>query len=267
MSIEMTPSDVVWAALLKTPTVTVTKGDKEKVISYKVPAFGDVPDAKCWLCGGDTGGRGLPKKDRITKMFSDIEYAQFPESQSLCEACGGLLSNAVMRFYSVLATDDSLQHPTRRQWRDILLEPPRSHTWVGCLAVSCQKHLFYRGVVNFRSDECTVALEDIRITYRPGELRELLSIVEPLLETFSKEEVLTGRYRQDRIRQHGLARWQDAERGLERIRGSRILDLAIHVAIKEYRDTRNNKKRESEGDVRCSPCESQLSLLSTSSQR
>lgn len=265
MSIEITPSDIVWAALLKTPTVTVMKGDKKNTINYRIPAFVGVPDAKCWLCGGDTGGRGLPKKDRVTKMFSDIEYARSPGSQSLCEACGGLLSNAVMRFYSVLATDAGLQHPTRRQWRGILLEPPRS-VWVGCLAVSCQKHLFYRGVVNFRSDVCTVALEDVRITYRPGDLRDLLSVVEPLLETFSKEEVLTGRYRQDRILRHGIAQWQDAERGLERIRGSRILDLAVHVAIKEYRE-KDYKKEEKKGEVKCNPCVSQLSLLNTGSRR
>ncbi|MCK9326408.1 MAG: hypothetical protein M0P69_13025, partial [Bacteroidales bacterium] len=222
----------IWDALLKTPSVTVQKAGKPKVIEYKCPDFEQVPDARCWLCGGDTGGIGRLKKRHITKMFSDTEYAQENRSESLCVGCGGLLSNASMRFYSLLATEKGISHPTRREWRDILLVPPQG-IWAGGLAISCQKHLFYRMTLNFSAVRCIVALEDFRVLYQPGHLDWLLGRVEPMLAVFSKEEIRTGQYRQNRIREYGLKAWQKAEAIIHPLRGNPLLDLVLYVAVKK----------------------------------
>jgi CRISPR type IV-associated protein Csf1 len=236
-SVLQTPPQFVWEAMLKTPVVKIFKLDKEKntkkekIIEYKCPDFEPVPDEFCWLCGGETKGRGLLKKRKITDMFSDSKLAQRPNSDSLCMGCGGLLSNAQLRFYSFLATHEGLSHPLRREWRNILLCPP-AFPWVGGLSVSGQKHLFYKAPINFSTEICTVALEDFCVTYRPERLAQLLSVIEPLLDVFTKDEIKTGHYRQDRIRTYGLYAWDEAEEVIQTLRGNTELELALYVATK-----------------------------------
>jgi len=263
-----TPPQFIWAILQKNLTVKVVKDNKEKIIKYKVPEFEPVPDAKCWLCGGDTDGLGLLKKRRITKMFSDTEFAQFPGSQSLCTGCGGLLSNAAMRFYSLFADETCLLHPTRKEWREILLAPP-ALPWVGCLSISGQKHLFYKAPVNFSAERCTVVLEDFVIAYRPAHLAEFLKIIEDLLQVFNKTEIKTGRYYQGRIKDYGITKWAKMEEQIKNIRGEPFFELALHVAIKvetKVTKVKVTKVKVREETQRCSPCELQQSLPNTDCQ-
>ncbi len=224
----------IWDALIKTPVVRAIKKGEEKLIRYTIPEFENVPDDKCWLCGGATNKIGIIKKKRISNMFSDVDYARMWTSKSLCMGCGGLLSNAAIRFYSILATEQELIHPTRKEWRKILLYPPTGQ-WAGCLSVSGQKHLFYRTEINFSNDKCIVVLEDFRIHYRPRELLKLLEIIESLLDTFSKNEIKTGRYNQKRIRLYGIEKWICAEEQILKVRGMGFFELALFVATKNDR--------------------------------
>ncbi len=48
------------------------------------PPMQDVPDIRCWLCGGQTGGRGAPVKKVIQNTFTDRDKARYPMSGSVC---------------------------------------------------------------------------------------------------------------------------------------------------------------------------------------
>lgn len=243
--IMQTSAQFIWTAMLKTPPIEIVKKTKEKIVkklvTYSSPEFEPVPDKYCWLCGGETNGLGLLKKRKITDMFSDKCRARFPLSESLCTGCGGLLSNSSMRLYSVFATQERLWHPTRREWREILLSPPLS-PWVGCLSTSGQKHLFYKAPINVCAKNCVVALEDFRISYRVEKLKEILGVIEPLLAIFNKEEIKTGRYRQDRIRNYGLRAWQEAENFIQTIRGNAVLELTLYVAVRKEQEAKEEEK-------------------------
>ncbi|MEW5952615.1 MAG: hypothetical protein AB1815_02495 [Bacillota bacterium] len=196
------------------------------------PDIQDVSDRRCWLCGGTTGGRGLPVKKVIRDTFTDRDKARWPASRSVCPGCVFCLSFMSLRNYSILATPDELQHPGRAEIRDILLDPPEP-PFVLCIAVSGQKWLHFRSKVAYSRDGYPVQLEETLVCVERPILRDWLEVVERLYTVFTKAEILTGQYGQNRIRQFGLAEFQELEARISRHRGTRLFDLAVFVSQKQ----------------------------------
>lgn len=206
---------------------------RKKPIEYNLDVeVYDVPDERCWLCAGHTNGRGILVKDRIDPMFSDVHHARWPESKSLCEGCAGLLRQRVFRFYSCLATEEGVRHPARGTWAEVLTDPP-DPPWAACLAVSGQKHLFFKTQINRQNQLAYVQMEDLGIRFDPNELTELLTVVERLYTIFSKNEILAGDYNSRRIQQYGLHEWERDEWHVSNYRGERLLELAVWIARKD----------------------------------
>ncbi len=223
----MTASQLIRQAALKTGGVKV----RDKAIKYADPELSDIPDQTCWLCGGETGGRGMPTKKAIKSTFTDHPYARGHGSNSVCPGCAFCLSAHPLRNYSILATTDRLQHPSRAEWRDILTGPPEP-PFAMCLAVSGQKHLFFKAPVNLDKRCFTVLLEEREIFVIPDRLGQVVGVVEALYAYFTKEEIRTGRYGQRRIRECGIGRWEQMEAGISEWRGRPLFDLALFVAQK-----------------------------------
>jgi len=224
----ITATQLIRQAALKTGSIEV-KADK--MIVYEDPPLQNVSDHICWLCGGETGGKGIPTKKGIKDTFTDHSWARGQGSNSLCPGCAFCLGNRPLRNYSILATSDRLRHPSRAEWRGILLAPPEP-PFVACLAVSGQKHLAFKAPINLSQEVFTVALEEQLIEVVPAKLAACLEIVEDLYIYFTKDEIATGRYSQHRIQECGLARWERLDAALEPWRGSRLLELALFVAQK-----------------------------------
>ena len=152
----LTATQLIRHAALKTGSLEVKPG---KVITYADPPLRPVDDTVCWLCGGETGGQGVPTKQAIKPTFTDNPHARAQESKSLCSGCAFCLSMRELRNYSILAAADGLRHPSRADWREILLDPPEP-PFVMCLAVSGQKHISFKAPVNLNREITTVALEE-----------------------------------------------------------------------------------------------------------
>jgi len=150
-----TASQLIHNAALKTGKIEM---HGEKTIEYSDVQTDAVDDAVCWLCGGETGGMGLPTKKAIKPTFTDHPHARGQRSKSICSGCAFCLSMRELRNYSILATRDSLDHPTRAQWREILLNPPVP-PFVMCLAVSGQKYLTFKAPINLEREYFIVLLE------------------------------------------------------------------------------------------------------------
>lgn len=226
-----TAPQFIWRALQNTPTVIAEARNKPIEYNLGVEVY-DVPDERCWLCAGQTNGRGILVKDRIDSMFSDVHLACWPESQSLCEGCAGLLRQRMFRMYSCLATQEGVRHLARDAWADILTCPPEP-PWAACLAVSGQKHLFFKTEVNRQNQLVYVQMEDLGIRFDPQELSELLTVVERLYTIFSKSEILTGDYSSMRIQQYGIHEWERDTWYVSNYRGERLLELAVWIARKD----------------------------------
>lgn len=225
----LTASQLIRQAALKTGKIEMREG---KVIAYADPPLEAVPDETCWLCGGETGGLGLPTKKAIKPTFTDHSAARCQASVSICAGCAFCLSMRELRNYSILVTVDKLQHPSRSQWRDILISPPEP-PFAMCLAVSGQKHLTFKAPVNLERERYIVLLEERDIHVIPSKIKYCIDAVEDLYVWFSKDEISTGRYSQHKIKECGLRRWKDLELAVDSWRKMPLFDLALFVAQKQ----------------------------------
>lgn len=236
--IEMiTPTQFIRKAALKTPQVPVAMG---KIREYADVPFADVPDARCWLCGGKTGGNGQLVKKAIKDTFTDRDKARWPGSKSVCPGCAFCLSFMSLRNYSILATEIGLKHPSRPEMRDLLLNPPEP-PFVFCIAVSGQKWLHFRAQTAYDRDGFPVQYEETSVCVERPVLASWLKTIETLYTVFSKEEIKTGRYNQNRIKQFGLAKFQELEAKNAPHRGTRLFDLAVFVAQKPEEKKKEEK--------------------------
>jgi len=248
----LTPTQFIRQAALKTGTVVTPTPWKEKPADKKVrkseegkirmgdhvgvvmedPGLEDVPDESCWLCGGEISGRGRQVKRAILDTFTDRDKARAPWSDSICPGCAFCLSYTTLRNYSILATEEGLRHPGRAEIKGLLLEPPEP-PFLLCIAVSGQKWLHFRAEIAYSQDGFPVQYEETRVTVDRATLASLLDIVEQLYAVFTKAEILSGSYGQNRIREFGLRRFQELEAMAALVRGSRLFDLAVFVAQKK----------------------------------
>lgn len=230
---------------------------------WPAPELVDVPDATCWLCQGETGGKGRLVAKMLSDTFNDSNLAR-GGGRSLCAACvfclqertraktgvsaslsdaeraarrqamkdPALAPNGVLglRLFSYLATPDRLRLPDHSEWRDILLAPPEP-PWTAAIALSGQKHLALRGRVNW-SDQAPMLLLEIQLVqFTPVRLAADLAVIESGLTVFSKVELETGEYSPYRVDQFGLTRFAALEEQLATLRLRRSqFALAIYVA-------------------------------------
>jgi len=240
----LTASQLIRQAALKTGQIELRDG---KIIEYVDPPLVSVPDETCWLCGGETGGLGLPTKKAIKDTFTDHPYARGQGSASVCAGCAFCLSMRELRNYSILATVEYILHPSRSKWQDILLAPPEP-PFVMCLAVSGQRHLSFKAPVNLDREKFTVLLEDQAVHVIPEKLKSVLEAVEALYVYFTKEEIATGRYSQHRIKECGLRRWERLDANVVDWRGRPLFELALFVAQKRERQEEEKPGQEVEFD-------------------
>jgi hypothetical protein len=231
----ITPTQLIYQAWRNTPQPIPLPNGKNLV--YPEQEYTDIPDPVCWLCGGETNGRGRPHKDIIRKTFTNTPYARAVESNSLCVGCSWVLSHRHFRNYSILVLDGILEHPSRQRIRDILLKPPDRFPWFLSIAVSGQVHISFPGYINFSLRDMRVLMERLMIPIPAKGIADVLPLVEELYSAgFAKEEIQTGNYRQDRIIKAGLAWWREREERLMPMRKGRLFDLAVFVAQKREDD-------------------------------
>ncbi len=229
MELELiTPTQFIYQAAMARPEVPVAMG---KTVTYKDIPLVDVSDTICWLCGGPTRGRGQPVSKMIKPTFTDRDRARAPQSEAICPGCCFCLSFRELRNYSIVATRDRLMHPTRPELKGLLLEPPEP-PFIICIAESGQKWVHFKSEVAYSRDGYPVQMEETRLTVEVEELQKMLNIIENLYTVFTKEEIRTGQFSLNRIRQFGLSRFQDWANLSEKHRGTRLFDLALFVAQK-----------------------------------
>lgn len=222
------PVEFLYFAAMRTPEVT-TPGDR--IIQYAGAKLGDLRGT-CWLCGCATV-HGFPVKKVIKPTFTDAGLAKTPWSDVICAHCAWALSyHKSFRNYSILATKAGLKHPSRAEVRDVLLCPPEP-PFMLCVAESGQIWLHFKSKVNTVSAPFVVRFEHLDITVWPETFRIVLEWLEELYVVFSKKEIESGGYRQDRIREFGIERWETLETMIEPNRKSALFKLALFVAQRE----------------------------------
>lgn len=226
----ITPTQFIYQAAQKTPRVMTPSG---KEIGYSFPEVPECEDELCWLCGGNTYGRGTPKKKTIKPTFTDHPLARAPMSQSICEACTWALSERSLRNYSIFATIKGLYHPSRPEIQKICLSPPEP-PFLLTIAVSGQKWLHFKTKINYNNTAFTVAFEDMLTTVIPIQFATMTKYIELLYNGgFTKDEILSGKYNSSRILAYNLIRFMEHEEKIRDYRGSRQFELAVFLTQKK----------------------------------
>jgi len=237
----MTPTQFIRQVALKTGKAKAPR----KIIEYRDFEYEDVEDEYCWLCGGKTEGKGRPIKKAIKGTFLDQPYARKKDSKSICKGCAFCLDskNSSLRNYSILATEKGLQHPGRNEWRQILFNPP-DPPFLAILSVSGQKHLHFKGGIAQDTNYYPILLEEMSVVIDKKKLSHITWLVEVLYSNgFSKTEIQEGKYKQHRIMEFGISRWEELEDKLKPYRPSGLMEVALYIA-QEQENLVFEKKKE-----------------------
>lgn len=202
-------------------------------------------DDVCWLCGGHVEpGAGWVLKDALAPTFTDFNQAKAPWSQTVCGACVALSSSSAYAayargvgkpeffpvkegkkpralnwlYFSHVVTPAEYHQPDRKQWRELLLNPPEP-PFAMCMAVNGKKHVIFKGAISYSRDQYTVQADDTRIFVDREKLAELMELFEQAYAMgFSKDSLLTGNYNQAAIMAVGIAAWREIEQQMARWR-------------------------------------------------
>lgn len=228
----ITPTQLIYEAWKNTSQPMQLPNGKTR--DWPEPEYIDVPDDVCWLCGGETEGRGRMHKDVIRPTFTNTPHAQATDSKSLCVACSWILAQRFIRNWSLYVVDGKFYHPGRAELRDIIARPPATYPWLLCIAVSGQKHISFPGHVVRSPRDTKILMEELLVPLPAEGIPDILEPVEMLYTGgFTKTEITTGQYRQNRIMNFGLSEWRMLEDEIAHLRGGRLLELAVFVAQKQ----------------------------------
>lgn len=231
----ITPTQFIYQAAQKTPTVTLPSG---KTFTYDFPGVPAIEHRQhCWLCGGFLNGKGELKSKIIKDTFTDHSYARAPGADYICPACIWCLSYRELRNYSILATNEGLRHPSKNEIAEIILNPP-DPPWFLCIAVSGQKWLHFKGKVNLNNSRYVVNLEEIKVVIEPKAYTRMFEVVERLYNGgFTKDEIERLDFAVHRIQKYGLMNLERDITMLQPYKGSRMIKLAAYLARKKDEET------------------------------
>lgn len=188
---------------------------------------------QCFLCAQGMS-QGIPVKKIFSDVFTDWNQGKNPRGTHVCPACSFCILTSPerigIRMFSLVAAD-KLYITNRVELRGFLLSPPKP-PFVINLAVSQKKHICFKGEVNYSRDLYMVMFEEMPVMVDRKKFEELLVLVEHLMFGFTKTEISSGEYAQQRVFKFGIEAWQKFEEKVKLYRGTPLLDVVIFVAQK-----------------------------------
>ena len=189
----------------------------------------------CALCGTAFDDGGAKTSKVLTDTFTDYDRLKAPASPVLCAACLFCLSTrsegrVALRTYSHYATPTRLKLCNRKDIHDAILNPG-DEPFVLDIAMSQQKHLSFKSVVNYRPEQFMVLLEEEQVSINLAWIREAMPWIEALRGAgLNKTEIETGNYHHNKALSFGLGRLEEVEDKLRQWRKQRQFAVALYVA-------------------------------------
>lgn len=207
------------------------------------------PGGKCYLCGGEVEGAGVPTAERFGETWTAHGDALQPDAEWLCAACAFSLSEAAthpakpnpfkMRTMTHLVVGSQwelLGLSDKRRMAEVLLSPPRADPWLLCIqdAPLSAGHAIYRTPVNAAGATAwRVTLGGSVIAGSPTHLAAVLTPIEALyLAEHSKTAIRTGVYTPKWILAQGENDWARLEASIALHRGRPLFELALFLVQK-----------------------------------
>lgn len=229
-----TPSQLLWRACGSPPS--------PKASALPTDREGDW--SRCWVCAGETRGRGCAIADWDGANFTGQSRVRYPAGQAICEPCLWVMArssevpiegNGNWRNYSVLyATGEPLLIRSKGDKPSVLawLRRPHKAPWFAAIAESGQKHVVPYVPLNGCGRARALFEERLVDLPRDPAAWSLCDEMAALATAgASKEEIETGRY------EGALTRCRDAVRAFEARhaskRGGGFFALCIFLAQRD----------------------------------
>lgn len=270
----MNPTRLVYEAWKNTEEIIYKTSDGEGKSVAKKLVFLDPAEHPhiephvrlCVLCG-DRMTEGIPRSKVFSDVFTDWPYCRNISGTHVCPACClTILTNPngriAMRTYSWLATKKELKPLNRPDAREILLNPPEPPFLI-VLAISQKKHLIFKGTVSYSREVFPIMLEETPVFIQRSEFAELLELVEHFMFGFTKTEIKTGEYNQQRVLKFGVDLWEWFEEQIAPYRGMSVLDVVDFVAQKVEKEEQFRCFLASKQKTTIEPQQHSLSMLFT----
>jgi len=165
---------------------------------------------RCYLCGAPCGMTHTREKF-IRDTFTGGATVAYPASRFICEGCvlclrescevpqcdgtNRHINKGAMRMCSWLLTATSATAATKAHtsWIREMALAEHAAPWCLSIAISGQKHLLYRGVVNYDAGPVrAVTLEGERIDYYVQDLRDMLATATAIVAACGKPSLEDG---------------------------------------------------------------------------
>lgn len=241
-----TPSRLLWIACGAPPS------PKAGALPSHLP--GDW--SRCWVCAGETRGRGSPIADWDGANFTGQTRVRYPRGQAICEPCLWVMArnsdvpglNGNWRNYSVLyAEGEPLVIRSKGDKPAVLawLRRPHAAPWFAALANSGQKHVVPYVPTNGAGRARALFDEElIDLPSSPEGWRIVDELAALLTAGATKEEVERGEYAGALSRCEPEVRAFEARHG--HLRGSGWFALVVFLAQRDEAEVAARLEREAE---------------------
>lgn len=198
----------------------------------------------CRFCGRE--GEGVPFEEWVKPTFTD--WDKLVPGGIVCNDClfwfqekseglarrMGKEKPQKMRTYSHFIVNGEwtpLSKAQKEEMFRLLTSTPFPELAV--VSRSGQKHLVFRAPRNAAGSRSGwVQFEEQTIFVRPEDLREMVCHLSRMVEVFSKGEIESGKYAQNRIRRYGLGEFLRDEGVVKAWRGRPLFSLALFLVQK-----------------------------------
>ena len=241
-----TPQKIIYSAWKNTPKPIMyetsdVKGNKIiKEVNFAIPEenkdYNEEYNGLCNLCGQEAHG-GIPIKKMFSSNYMDWPIHKEPEATHICKACAFCIGmnpvGRIVLFRYPLVADKTLHLCNRKQFREYLLNPPKT-PFVMILPTSQKKHLFAKSKVSYSKENYFCNLEEITVPVNIG-IKQIMTDIEALRGAgFTKDDISSVRIPGNVIKKYNQETYdyENLLAKMENLRKSEMFMLALEVSQK-----------------------------------
>lgn len=193
--------------------------------------------------------RGVKLKNVISSNFTDLSFIRYNSGYccieiAKCMAPMSKESKASLRNYSFFATKSGIALLNKDNMQEVLLSEKQT-PFVFAVSYNGKKHISYKTISQYDSDNFTVFTDIGEVYLRKTELLEIIPIIKRWYSVikgkeesttqptnFTKDEILSGIVQDHKVEKYGVVKFFEENAILEKYRAGTLLNLLVHILKK-----------------------------------
>lgn len=223
----MTNTDIIYSALQKTGIeIELPKNLKfEKT------------NSNCMMCGKEIE-EGAKKNKVVSGNFTDYDTFSNLSGTHICRECAICVKNRDLRTHNFISDKDNIYLFKKKDLEKYLFNLERyvKSDFVIGITRSFKKHNSFRCAVNYNTKKFYIREEDKEYLFDVELAKELYKDLWKMYLYFTKDEILTGEYSLNRIKEFGLDNFSRYEAICKEHRNTHQFDLLVYMLDSEKRN-------------------------------